>query len=101
MTSAAEHLADPSFTLRGMRNGSLVNVTWRAGVLTGDPPTVDLIETEAEVAEQRHRDPVAAQLYVDAPFGEHRRLLDDPASARFLIERNMDIVRERLGAVPS
>ena len=38
------------FTVRGMRNGSPVFVTWSAGQLVGDPPTVDLIEVEADLA---------------------------------------------------
>ena len=37
------------FTIRGSRNGSRVQVTWTDGVLTGDPPTLDLLAIEAEL----------------------------------------------------
>lgn len=39
-----------SFTVRGLRNGSLVHVHWDHGTITGDPPTVDLLLVEAELA---------------------------------------------------
>ena len=39
-----------TFTVRGGRNGSQVHVTWTDGRLSGDPPTVDLVEVEAELA---------------------------------------------------
>ena len=45
-----------TFTVRGTRNGSLVHVTWTDGTLTGDPPTVDLLEVQAEIADTVHDD---------------------------------------------
>jgi hypothetical protein len=38
-----------AFTMRGLRNGSPVHITWSDGHLSGDPPTVDLLEVEAEI----------------------------------------------------
>lgn len=38
-----------SFELRGVRNGSVVTVGWVHGRLVGDPPTVDLVEIEADL----------------------------------------------------
>lgn len=45
-----EQISIETFTVRGHRNGSLVHVTWTNGELSGDPPTVDAIEVEAEIA---------------------------------------------------
>ena len=46
-----------SFKVRGYRNGSVVSVTWREGALTGDPPTIDLISFDAEMAMASRSDP--------------------------------------------
>lgn len=43
-------MTQQSFTVRGGRNGSQVFVTWTDGAISGDPPTVDLIHVEAELA---------------------------------------------------
>lgn len=45
-----EDISIETFTVRGHRNGSLVHVTWTSGELSGDPPTVDAVEVEAEIA---------------------------------------------------
>lgn len=39
-----------SFTVRGLRNGSQVHVHWERGAISGDPPTVDLLLVNAELA---------------------------------------------------
>jgi hypothetical protein len=41
--------ASTSFTVRGSRNGSRVFVTWTDGQMSGDTPTIDLLEVEAEM----------------------------------------------------
>lgn len=46
-----------AFEVRGVRNGSVLTLTWDHGHLSGDPPTVDLIEVEAEVMEISAADP--------------------------------------------
>lgn len=38
-----------AFVVKALRNGSTVTVTWSAGALDGDPPTIDLVEIEAEM----------------------------------------------------
>lgn len=48
-----------SFTVRAMRNGSPVTITWTEGALHGDPPTVDLIDVEADLAVVGGADPIA------------------------------------------
>ena len=74
------------FTVRGMRNGSPVFVTWSAGRLAGDPPTVDLLEVEADIAAV-----AAGDFAMDAGAA----LLADPASAYRLcgavIDRVLDV----------
>jgi hypothetical protein len=39
-----------TFTVHGGRNGSQVFVTWTDGEISGDPPTVDLVHVEVELA---------------------------------------------------
>jgi hypothetical protein len=45
-----DRISIETFTVRGHRNGSLVHVTWTRGELSGDPPTVDAVAVEAEIA---------------------------------------------------
>ncbi|MCM3923629.1 hypothetical protein ND748_18405, partial [Frankia sp. AiPs1] len=47
-----------SFEVRGVRNGSIVTVVWDRGVLDGDPPTLDLVEVEADLVAESRRDPL-------------------------------------------
>lgn len=50
-----------TFTVIGTRNGSPVKISWVLGRLSGDPPTVDLIEVEAAVQGELHGDPLASR----------------------------------------
>lgn len=88
------------FTVRGIRNGSRVHVTWSNGVLTGDPPTVDLLEVEAVLAKERSFDPLVRELHAGAPEGFAADPLATATSAFYLIERVLDIVRDVEGDVP-
>lgn len=54
--TTAQPAADRRFRVEGSRNGSLVHLTWNGGVLTGDPPTIDLLEVEAELLRQVPQD---------------------------------------------
>ncbi|WP_300019163.1 hypothetical protein [Pseudonocardia sp.] len=88
-----------SFTVRGTRNGSLVHVTWTDGTLTGDPPTVDLLEVQADIADTMHGDDHAARAFPAlAALPPHP--LADPSSAYRLIIHVFDSVRQTEGAVP-
>ncbi len=89
-----------TFTVRGTRNGSLVHVTWTDGRLTGDPPTVDLLLTEAELVASIHHDDHAARTYP-----ELRNLptepLAEPGAAYQLIAHILDNIRDTTGEVPT
>jgi hypothetical protein len=87
--------ASRSFRARGSRNGSLVHVRWDDGVLGGDPPTVDLMLAEAEIAMATATDPVVA----GQEFARRCRELDgeplqDPQFVFDLVRRVFDTVRE-------
>lgn len=88
-----------SFTVGGLRNGSRVQVTWSDGRLTGDPPTVDLIEVEARLAEESRGDPLSRSLYA-LPGSMDDDALADPSTALILIERALDIVNQVSGDAP-
>ncbi|WP_214369821.1 hypothetical protein [Pseudonocardia sp. H11422] len=97
---ASESSTQRSFTVRGTRNGSLVHVTWIDGELTGDPPTVDLLLTEAEIVEVLRDDDHACRAYPelrDLPAEP----LTDPLSARRLITHVLDTVRDTTGDAPA
>lgn len=89
-----------TFTVRGTRNGSVVHVTWSDGRLTGDPPTVDLILTEAENVASIHHDDHGANAYP-----ELRALpaepLAAPCPAYLLIAHVLDNIRDTTGDVPT
>lgn len=89
------------FTIRGARNGSRVHVTWTDGVLSGDPPTVDLLHVEAELAAtypgDRH-----TWAAVAAPGGSlPADPLSDPDAAWTLITSVFDSVRAGEGDLPA
>lgn len=88
------------FTVRGVRNGSQVHVTWSDGKLTGDPPTVDFVELEAEMAGLYPDDPnsMASQFYGEADMSGDP--LADAASAWRLIESVLDSVTTVEGDAP-
>jgi hypothetical protein len=85
-----------SFTVHGTRNGSLVHATWTDGHLTGDPPTVDLLYTQAELVGVVHSDAVAARAFpelAELPVEP----LADAASAYQLIAHVFDTIRDTTG----
>ena len=57
-TDAGVGPATTSFMVSGVRNGSLVTVRWDRGTVSGDPPTLDLIELEIEFARATRHDPL-------------------------------------------
>lgn len=86
--------ATPTFCLRGTRNGSPVDVSWSPGSLRGDPPTVDLMLAELEIAAACHGDPVC-DLSLAAIAGDcGTSPLHDPCTAYALAERVLDSIRE-------
>lgn len=88
------------FTVRGSRNGSQVHVTWLDGKLSGDPPTVDFVELEAEMAGLYPDDPnsMAAQFYGADDLGADP--LANPVSAWRLIRSVLDSVTVVEGDAP-
>ncbi|MGY1813260.1 hypothetical protein [Blastococcus sp. SYSU D00820] len=83
------------FTVRGSRNGSLVQVTWAAGgVLTGDFPTCDLIEVQAAMARTAQGDPAygreVGDLYGPLPDDP----LAEPEAAYRVVQQVLDAIRE-------
>jgi hypothetical protein len=91
-----------SFSVRGSRNGSLVRVTWTDGRVGGDPPTVDLIEVEAQLATIGAADERFSawfsERYGDAPPPDP---LADPSAAWRLIANVIDVVNEVEGDAPA
>ncbi|HVW45135.1 MAG TPA: hypothetical protein VHC18_27675 [Amycolatopsis sp.] len=90
----------PAFTVHGTRNGSLVDATWTDGRLTGDPPTVDLLYTQAELVQVVHADAVAARAFPDLAALPADPLAD-AASAYRLIAHVFDTIRDTTGDVPA
>jgi hypothetical protein len=89
-----------SFTVRGGRNGSQVFVTWTDGVIAGDPPTVDLIQVEAELATLHPYD-AHSWSHVNE-FGELGvEPLRDPDEAWLLIRSVLDTVTAVEGDAPA
>ena len=84
-----------AFRAIGMRNGSQVSVTWREGRLDGDPPTVDLVRVETELARINAGDTIhyddelirLLSLARDDP-------LADPTFAFHVVSRVLDTVRQ-------
>lgn len=90
-----------AFTVRGLRNGSSVHVTWTEGeILTGDPPTVDLLYVQADIVRMLHQDEAGARAFPDLVEGTSDDPLGDPSSAHRLILQVFDSVRESTGDVP-
>jgi hypothetical protein len=90
-----------TFTIRGGRNGSQVHVTWTDGTLSGDPPTVDLVEVEAELARMNPRDRQSWSHVVD-PDGElPPDPLGDPTATWRLIRSVIDNVQTGSGDLPA
>lgn len=93
-------MAERSYTVRGARNGSQVFVTWADGKVSGDPPTVDLILVEAELA-ALHPEDAKSWNQVGGFDGLHADPLSDPDSAWQLIASVFDTVSATEGAVPA
>lgn len=89
-----------SFTVRGSRNGSRVHITWTDGKLTGDPPTIDLVLVEAELAlfHPEDRQSWAGLAYAGAGLSEQP--LSDASSAYRLINNVLDTVTGVEGDAP-
>jgi len=82
-----------SFAVRGFRNGSVVSLTWDEGALSGDPPTIDLIEIEIELAFVARGDPNVARSA--SPLADtDGDALADPQAALRLIRHVLDRVTE-------
>jgi hypothetical protein len=82
------------FTVRGSRNGSLVEITWAGGELRGDFPTCDLIEVQAAMARGAQGDPAYGRqvgaLYGDLPEDP----LADPEATYRVVEQVLDAIRD-------
>jgi hypothetical protein len=83
-----------SFTVRGMRNGSPVRVTWNAGALTGDPPTHDRLQVEADIAEVGSADPLTRPFLPGTGPLLAAEILADPEQSLALIRTVLDRVTE-------
>ncbi|WP_261559043.1 hypothetical protein [Frankia tisae] len=82
-----------SFEVRGVRNGSIVTVVWDRGVLDGDPPTIDLVEVEADLAAESRRDPLQRRRDGSGVAAvEAAATVGDPESALALVVRTLDRV---------
>lgn len=90
-----------SFTVRGGRNGSQVHITWTDGKLAGDPPTVDLVEVEAELAGLHTHDRLSWAQVVDPESKLPADPLADPAAAWQLITSVLDTVQSAEGDLPA
>ncbi len=89
-----------SFTVRGGRNGSQVQVTWTDGKLTGDPPTVDLVQVEAELARLHPDDRLSWSRFVDPDHSLPADPLSDPTASWRLIQSVLDMVQSGEGDLP-
>jgi hypothetical protein len=83
-----------SFTVRGSRNGSLVRVTWTRGVLSGDPPTCDLIEVHADIVSEGLADPALHNRFGALYGALPERPLTEPVAAYGVMTRVFDTIRE-------
>lgn len=90
-----------TFTVRGGRNGSQVHVTWADGKLSGDPPTVDLVELEAELVAVNRRDRQSWSHVVDPDGDLPQDPLLDPTAAWRLIRSVLDTVQTGSGDLPA
>ena len=83
-----------AFTVRGSRNGSLVEVTWSGGALSGDFPTCDLVEVQAAMAVGAQGDPAYGR-EVSALYGQlPQEPLDDPEATYRVVEQVLDAIRD-------
>lgn len=89
------------FTIQGSRNGSRVQVTWTDGVLTGDPPTLDLLAVEAELTALHPGDRHSWAAVTDPLGGLPADPLRDPDGAWTLIASVLDSVTAGDGDLPA
>ena len=100
--SRVERKAEPTatttrFTVRGSRNGSLVEITWDRGKLSGDYPTCDLVEAQAEIGATGLADPHFHDRFMQA----HGELPDDPLQDPQATYRVMQVVIDSIREVES
>lgn len=88
-----------TFTIRGARNGSQVFLTWSDGALSGDPPTVDLVQIEAELAVLHPQDRQSWSKVGGYGSLPENPLLD-PDAAWLLIVSVLDVVSHGEGNLP-
>lgn len=88
------------YTVRGARNGSQVHVTWNDGTLSGDPPTVDLMQVEAELARLHPEDRLSWARLVDPDGSLPAEPLADPVACWRLIRSVLDTVQSGEGDLP-
>jgi len=98
--TTAQPAADRRFRVEGSRNGSLVHLTWNGGVLTGDPPTIDLLEVEAELLRQVPQDRRSWAALSDPEGLVGDRPLTDPDAVWHLIVRVLDTITSAEGDLP-
>lgn len=89
-----------TFTVRGGRNGSRVHVTWTDGKLSGDPPTVDLVQVEAELVGLHPGDRQSWSHVVDPQRSLPADPLADPVATWRLIQSVFDTVQSGEGDLP-
>ena len=90
-----------TFTVRGGRNGSQVHVTWSDGQLSGDPPTVDLVQVEAELAQLHPHDRLSWSQVVDPDHTLPADPLADRSASWRLIRSVLDTVHSGDGDLPA
>lgn len=81
------------FHVRGIRNGSPVVIGWEHGELSGDPPTIDLLEVEAELAFAGRGDALVQRTFDDRT-ADGDDPLADPCATLALMRRVIDRVTE-------
>jgi hypothetical protein len=90
-----------SFTVRGGRNGSQVQLTWTDGKLSGDPPSVDLVQIEAELVALNPHDRLSWAAVMDPGHSLPADPLADPVATWRLIESVLDNVQSGEGDLPA
>lgn len=90
-----------TYTVRGGRNGSRVHVTWTDGTLSGDPPTVDLMQVEAELALLHPQDRLSWAHMVDPEQLLPADPLSEPTATWRLIQSVFDTVQSGEGDLPT
>ena len=87
------HGAVPRFTVTGSRNGSPIVVSWSPGHFGGDPPTVELLLAEVEIAQASTGDYICEPGLASILSRAAGNPLHDPEASYALVERVLDAVR--------